>query len=270
MKRTSRTVRKKQMVVLTKRDIKILYTVGRFSLAATHHLANLYFNGVTNTANKRLRSLFNADFLNAHAVLGNNHDTLYTLTSKGRRILRKRLGIGNGLVSIPRTLDVADLEHRLAIIDVRVALVLASQSNSNLRLHRFLTGNEITAHTRSAGISVIPDAIILVERKNKKIAFALEMDMGTESLSIWRKKTQNYTEAFAMDLPLLCGQNWNVLVAAPSQTRLKSIAHTIQKFHSSNRFLFAEISKITPETFLGDSFFITPKGVPFLTGKDNE
>lgn len=260
MARTSRIKRKKQNIVLTERDYKILYTVGRFGLITTEHLAKLFFADFQNTANKRLRSLYNAGFLNRHVPFGNNHHLIYTLPSKGRKSLMSRFGEVKGLQLAPKTLDVADLEHRLAIIDVRVALILIGRKNSNFKLVRFLAGSEVIREMKTSGLSFIPDALILLDINDNKQVIALEMDLGTEPLSVWRQKADAYNLAFRMKTNLLEYDNWTVLVIALSKARLNSIQSNIH----SDRFLFVLKSEVSIESVL------SPNNPPFLTGKSYE
>ncbi|MBI5529775.1 MAG: replication-relaxation family protein [Deltaproteobacteria bacterium] len=252
--RTSRTGRQKQIAVIVERDFKILYTVGRFGLASTRHLSALYFRGINNTAHKRLRTLFNAGFLEAHVLLGSTSSTLYTLTLHGRKALAERYALEDELLPIPRTLDVADLKHRLAVLDVRVALVLATRMDPALRLVHFFTGGEVMHITQPAGFRVIPDALVLVEKDNQSALHLLEVDLGTEPLSVWEKKARGYAEALRFQTPLLDQSTWRILIVAPGTTRLTAIAKVFSMQIQVEHFRLLDLSTLTPETFLNQAW----------------
>lgn len=272
--RTPRTGRKRQNVTLVDRDFKILYTVGRFGLASTRHLTDLYFKGVANTAHKRLRALHNAGYLQAHVVLGSVSPTLYTLSSQGREVLVQRFAIGRELQPNPRTLDVADLKHRIAICDVRVALILATEQKSKLQLLHFHIGSEVIAHTKAVGLETIPDALILLKRNGQQFLYLLEVDLNTEPLSEWKSKVTRLSDALLYPPSILGQNNWYVLVAAPGKSRLQAIAKVCSKYPNSDHFLFTNLSELTPKTFLESTWQSTSVFIsnthPFLTENNND
>ena len=250
MERTPRTQRKQRNVILQKRDHQILFLVGRFGLATTVHLARLYFSDNSDTANKRLRSLFNAGYLCRHLPFGNNHQLIYTLTQKGKNLLASRFKDVTGLQRIPKTLDVADLEHRLVIVDIRVSLVLLSRQEKSFRLLRFLSGKELLSQVRNAEVGFVPDAIIITEYQGKQYLAALEVDQGTEPMSVWLEKSRMYGHAFVLDTPLMGIKNWQVLVVAPSTERLRSIKTKLDKLGQPDRLHYQNTSSLTLENIL--------------------
>jgi hypothetical protein len=253
--RSSRSERGEQTVVLTARDRKIVYTVARFTLASTRHLTALFFTK-KNTANKRLRALFNAGLLRAHLVLGSTSPTIYTLSPLGLKLLVGQMGVDRALIRVPRTLDVADLHHRVAIVDVRVAFVLATRETDDLRLVRFLVGGEVFGQMKNKGAQIVPDALILLSRAVRPEVYALEADLGTEPLSVWRRKVETYGRMMFTDVALLGERDWRVLVAAPGLGRLRSIAGVVIPNDRSDRFVFVDLGDICPRIVV-DQTWIT-------------
>jgi hypothetical protein len=271
--RASRTERGERNVVLTARDLKIIYTVGRFSLASTRHLTALFFQN-KNTANKRLRSLFSANFLRAHLLLGSTSPTIYTLAPAGLEALVKRMGVDRKLVRIPKTLDVADLQHRLVVVDTRVAIVLAARECPALRLVRFLTGAEVHGLLKDAGANVVPDALVLLERNAKPESLALEVDLGTEALGVWRHKAAGYARMMAAGFSLFGLSDWRVLVIAAKKTRLRSIASVLLEAGPADRFLLVDLAELTPRIFVKQAWspassLVDPNARPAARRKSN-
>jgi len=260
--RSSRDERHERVVVLTARDKKIIFTVGRFTLASTRHLTLLFFEK-KNTANKRLRALFNGGYLRAHLLLGSTSPTIYTLAPTGQRLLVGQLGVDRSLIRVPKTLDVADLHHRLAIVDVRVAFILATRERSDLRLVRFLTGSEVIAEMKDTGADLVPDALVLVERSSAREVYACEVDLATEPIAIWKKKIDIYSRLILADTSLLGDRAWRVLVAAPGPGRLRSIANAIGDSDRRDRFAFVDLDDLVPAT-IADGAWITASALATL------
>lgn len=272
--RTSRIVRRKQGIVLVERDLKILNTVARFGLTSSRHLTDLYFNGVANTAHKRLRALFNAGNLQTHLLLGSAAPTLYTLTPQGQKALKEHNPSMGELPPIPRSLDVADLKHRLAIIDFRVALILAIRQMPGVRLLHFLSGAEAIAQAKAAGLAMLPDAFVLLEKQGDQILFQLEMDLGTESLPVWAQKAKAYSEALLRKRLILGQSAWQAVIVAPGARRLQAIANAFATHGHCVSSLFIDLSTLTQKTFLEPRFGLAPisipKAPPLLTENGNE
>jgi len=182
-----RTVRGPQAspIELTERDHWLLDAAGRLRFLTTGQAIRLGFAQSRSAVNKRLRSLFDAGYLRTW-VRCLETENVYSLTPAGRSVLAKR-STGPQL-HIPRGLD-RDLEHTLAINDVRIALAttltrldadLAGwQSDWDLRPHR--SGR------------VVPDARFSVRwSSGTESLFSLEVDHNTKSTTALLRKLLAY------------------------------------------------------------------------------
>jgi hypothetical protein len=274
--RLSRTERRKRVAVLGERDYQVLYTIGRFGgLASSRHLAELYFGGVANTAHKRLRALFDAGYVQAHVVLGSKAPTLYTMTDRGRNALLHRFDVEGEIRPSPRVLDVADLQHRLAILDVRVAWILATRGRSTVKLSRFATGSDVPPLMQSAGVSsLVPDALVQVDVHGRQRVLALEVDLGTESLGVWDHKARRYADAVSRRVSMLSDVVWRLLIVAPGLARLTAIDERCAKVLPRDRFVLLALDGVTPRRLVdlattGEND-PSPNAAPFLAGKTND
>lgn len=266
--RISRTKRRIQNIVLTARDGKIIFTVGRFAVVSTRNLCDLFFIK-KNTANKRLRSLYNANFISAHLLLGSTAPTIYTLAPQGLKTLVDQMGIERKTIRVPKTLEVADLRHRLTTNDLRVAVILGARTDQTLRLVKFLSSWEVYGVVKLLNSNIIPDALIHLKRNGRSEVYALEVDLGTESLALWKQKVRGYDDLINRAVSFFDQSDWQVLIAAPSIRRIRSISKTLLTSDHANRFYLINLSELTTETFIqklwrSASFYFNPNTHPSL------
>ncbi|MFO0713959.1 MAG: replication-relaxation family protein [Sandaracinus sp.] len=115
----------RQRPKLVKRDIAILYAIGRCKVLRTRDIARLF--GSRATANDRLRKLFVAKLIDCH-VPNLAGDNLYTLTERGRQVVAEATdGDASPTDRAPRALP-QRLEHLAGINELRVLLTLATAS----------------------------------------------------------------------------------------------------------------------------------------------
>ncbi len=179
-------------VSVTERDQYLLQSIGKLRFVTTGQVLRLRFASSRSAANKRLRRLFDAGLLRVW-VRCLEEENLYALTLAGRAALIDGATAGDNAraLHVPRGLD-RDLDHTLAINDVRIALattlplldaeLLSWRSDWDLRGHG-------PAH-------LVPDARFGVRWSDgNETAFSLEVDRNTKSASALLRKLLVYRAA---------------------------------------------------------------------------
>lgn len=175
MQRMKRTTRRPGVrVQVTDRDDRLLRALARFQMARTSDLIRLVFPGVRrDTVNARLRRLYDAGLLEVR-MTDRAEDNVYSLGPEGRRLQ-------NVTGRIPQV-----GAHHLAIVHFWTELAVAAQKQ-NLRLVSFAPDWEL----RRTSSGVVPDAIVELGDDQ----FALEVDLGTESLVTLANKVKAYRDS---------------------------------------------------------------------------
>jgi hypothetical protein len=148
-------------------------------------------------------------------------------------------------VALPRTLRPGHLEHQLAVSEIYASLVEGRKATAEGRLTRFELG---TASTLPGGFGLIPDAYLELSAPEGVRASFLEVDLGTEALSIWRQKTEQYlalAHSGAFEARLGHPQ-FRVLVVTHSARRTESVRDAVRKL-TDKVFWFADLKTIQSE-----------------------
>lgn len=184
-------------VQLTPRDGALLRAVARFRAAPSRDLSRLFFSGVSRERGaQRLRRLFDAGFLDVRFDRL-SEPNVYSLGGAGRRWARAH---GLEVSPVPR----GDLSHHLALVSLWSDLAEKLGRGAPVRLISFQPDWELR-QSLGATLPVIPDALIElgVEGGSHRHHVALEVDLGTESESIWKDKLAGYAGLLADSLGLL-------------------------------------------------------------------
>jgi DNA-binding transcriptional ArsR family regulator len=181
-RRTERT--ELHTLQLTERDRWLLESIAKMRFLSTSQLVRLGFGASRSAVNKRLRRLFDAGLVRAW-VRCLESENVYSLTAAGRLTLPTDDG---SHVTVPRGLD-RDLDHTLAINDVRIALATTLPA-IHADLVSWLSDWDLRPR-RSARL--VPDANFTVRWSNgREIAFHLEVDRNTKSASALLRKLFGY------------------------------------------------------------------------------
>ncbi len=177
--------------------------------------------GSVSRANRRLAKLVRAGLLRRFFLgSGGGRRALYTLSEKGARAG----GVSFRGINRPQgAVLVADffVEHQLAVNAIYCAAKFRAIPMHGVVFHRWIAFREPVA----PAIRLIPDGYVeFISPKGIAAAF-LEVDLGNESLDIWREKTKKYLElAVSGTYRNIFGQErFRVLVAANSHRRMDSL-----------------------------------------------
>ncbi len=203
--------------------------------------------GSTTRANTRLLQLTRGGVLQRFFVgtLSSGRKAVYTLSPKGAEIIHAEFqGIRRGSGRL--ILGDRFVEHQSAVNGVYVALKYRSNPYPGLHLLRWLSFRR----ELSPAIKLKPDGYFEVQTADSARAMFLEIDLGTEALSVWQKKTTYYLQ-FAVSGEFhqrFRRSQFRVLVVACSGRRLANIRATVSK-STDKIFWFTTIDTINRDGF---------------------
>jgi len=181
----------------------------------------------TTRANTRLAALTNAGLLKRFFVgsIGAGRKAVYTLLPKGAELVSAKLG---GIQRASDRLVVGDrfVEHQTGINEVYLAIKYRPMP-CGVRLSRWLAFRQPI----SDAIKLTPDGYFELATVDTVRAMFLEVDLGTEALSVWQQKATYYLQLaisgeFARRFQQ---QQFRVLVVVNSARRLAGIRSTVAK-----------------------------------------
>jgi hypothetical protein len=208
---------------LQPRDLLILTMVALLRVADREQIRLACGFGSTTRVNARLILLVRAGLLRRYFLgRGAGRRALYAVSEKGAALVGKPL---RGPRRRQNETLVADfyVEHQLAVNEVHCAL--AFRELPGVRFRRWMDFDE----TIAPSLRLIPDGYVELETPSGIVAVFLEVDLGTESLGVWKEKVRQYIELAATgEFAKRFGQSrFRVLVLAHSLRRLRSIQRTV-------------------------------------------
>ena len=210
---------------LTPRDKLLLHLVARCLTVHTGHIER--FLGVSSAvARRRSRTLKNLGLLTCF-VPAPYLPNWFAITPKAKEQLVLTL-VGEPedyrvLRGLPRHLD-----HHAMLVDVFIGASLAAARSNRLHLAECLLEWEIRAALGSLGARSdiqVPDLTLVVENaQGQRLAFAIEVDLGTVSPNVMASRLLAYAQARLAGQPLRQVPDWGVLVVCPSVRRRNRLA----------------------------------------------
>lgn len=222
---TSGTGNKRTGMVLQPRDLLILTMIALLRVADREQIRLACGFGSTTRVNARLILLVRAGLLRRYFLgRGAGRRALYAVSEKGAALVGKPL---RGPRRRQNETLVADfwVEHQLAVNEVHCALAFRAIPVVGVRFRRWMDFDV----TITPSLRLIPDGYVELETPQGVVAAFLEVDLGTESLAIWKEKVRQYLElAVSGETAKRFGQaRFRVLVLAHSERRLRSIQKTV-------------------------------------------
>jgi len=212
-------------MMIQPRDLRTLREIGAMGVANREQIRLACGFGSITRVNARLLALTQAGLLRRYFLgEGAGRKTLYALSEKGARLIDVPL---RGPRRRQNETLVADyfVGHQLAVNEVYCTLKFRPIPVADVRFHRWLTFHE----TVLPSLRLIPDGYVELGTPSGILAAFLEVDLGHESMGIWKEKTRQYLQlAVSGDYVREFGQpRFRVLVLANSMRRLKSIRTTV-------------------------------------------
>jgi hypothetical protein len=211
----------------------------------------------TTRANTRLLGLTRAGFLRRFfvATTGPGQKAVYTLAPKGAETVSAKLGGIHRPVGRPVVGD-RFVEHQTGINEIYIALKYRANPNAGLRLQRWVNFRKPI----SDAIKLTPDAYFEIASNQATRAMFLEVDLGTEALSVWQQKTSYYLQlALTGEFAKRFRQpQFLVLVVANSERRAAHIRATVAK-STDKIFRFTTLDNINRDG-LWSPLWLKPAG----------
>jgi hypothetical protein len=181
--------------------------------------------GSTTRVNARLLALVRAGLLRRFFLgRGAGRKALYALSEKAAKLIDVPL---RGPRRKQDEMLVADyyVEHQLAINDLYCALKFRASPAEGVHFRRWVAFHETVTPT----LRLIPDGYVELATPAGTISAFLEVDLGHESLAVWKEKVRQYLQlAISGEYTRRFGQTqFRVLVLANSPRRLRSIRSTV-------------------------------------------
>ena len=246
----------KRPMILQKRDLEFFKVLGKYARLVDRRQAMKFagFNSQTR-ANARLLKLTSNGFLRRYflGTFKGGSKALYTLSEKGAHLA----DIENWpVIRNKEALLVGDpfVNHQLAINDVHIAARFSIPEGS--KFIRFVAFQK----PLTKSLALIPDGYFEIETATGSTPAFIEVDLGTESLKVWSKKTSLYLHlAISGTFEKIFGrEQFRVLVVVPSDRRLKTIQQTIAK-QTRKIFWLSTLEQINREGFWS-AIWLRPEG----------
>jgi hypothetical protein len=236
------TGNKRPVIVLQERDRRLLEELGTLRVIDREQAKVVAGFNSTRRANARLLALTQAGFLK-RISLGSSELTAYMLA--GTTISQT--------AAIPATLFT---KHQLAINSIYLMVGYPRAPLAGASLLRWLRFGD----TLSKTLPLIPDSYFEFNSAGNIRPMFLEVDLGTEALPIWQKKTRLYLHlALSGEFQKIFGQSqFRVLVILNTDVRMNHIRSTVAKI-TEKLFWFSTFEAIHREGLWAPIWF-RPQG----------
>jgi hypothetical protein len=207
--------------VLQERDRRLLRELAVMRVIDREQAKCVAGFGSTPRVNSRLLGLMRSGLLRRFflGTRGGGQKALYALSQAGARLIDTPF---RGPRKAHNEVLVADffVMHQLSINQVYCALKFRPIPVTDATCGTWLSFYEPLA----PGTQLIPDGYVEILTREKPLAAFLEVDLGNESLSVWKKKVGNYLRyAVSGTFEERFG---------PSQFRVLVVANTLRRMHS--------------------------------------
>lgn len=207
------------------RDLKVLYTVGRFGAVTVSSIAPLYF-GSAHTAGHAFTRLTRLGLLRSFPRKLPCLPAWYAMTKTGLAWVMKETGAPESEFSVPTRLDRTNLPMRSSLNALWVSLVLACRREPRVRLALVRPERELR-RLKEADVPVVPDMQVELHRTDGSLmrTYFVELDAGHERLRTWQEKARAYTSV--LHRPLYGAMRFRILAVVPSVRRARTIAGAV-------------------------------------------
>lgn len=250
---------------LQPRDIALLRDVAEYRFLNTEQLVSLH-EGSDRGIGNRLSLLFQHGYLDRPKVqkaanLATAH-VVYSLDRKGAEVLAKDAQEREGILRRVREVNHTSplIAHALMISQFRVCLMLTLKNHSDIKLIRWVQGNDLKVLLRRRGEnpSLVPDAFFILETSEYNYPCFLEADRGTMTQERFVSKLRMYWQHNREERfkPSLGITHFRVLTITPNDVRSDNLCRAAKdaddRKQGSGMYLFIS------ETAYGTA---TPDGI---------
>lgn len=233
-------------IVLQARDLHLLQELAVMRVLDREQAKVMAGFGSTSRANVRLLALTRAGMLRRFFLgSGGGRKALYVLSPKGAQAAQVPC---RGPRRPQDAVLVADyfVGHQLAVNAIYCALKYGAIPVPHVTFDRWASFHEPVV----PGIRLIPDGYVELMTPGGIIACFLEVDLGHESQTIWKRKVEHYVDlALSGKYQERFGyERFRVLVLANSERRLHSIRKTSSAI-TQKIFWFATLASVESNFF---------------------
>lgn len=233
-------------IILQERDLHLLRELSVMRVIDREQAKIVAWFGSTSRANVRLLALTRAGILRRFFLgSGGGRKALYVLSPKGAQAAQVP---HRGPRRSQDAVLVADyfVGHQLAVNATYCSLKYGITSVPQVTFHRWLSFAEPVVPI----IRLIPDGYVEFMTPTGITACFLEVDLGHESQTIWKRKAEHYLElALSGKYREHFGhERFRVLVLANTERRLHSIRKTVRDI-TQKIFWFATLASVQSDFF---------------------
>lgn len=243
-------------VILQDRDVQLFRALASMRVIDREQAMLTAGFGSVTRANARLIALVRAGLLRRFFIgaAAGNRKSLYSLSTKSAALIEAPI---RGPRRPSDSVLVADffVQHQLVINEIHCAMEYGTLpvGVSFERWQDFYA--PLTPNLR-----LIPDGYAELHTPDGIVASFLEVDLGSETMTIWKEKVQNYLRlAVSGECDRLTRQNrFRVLVVASTERRSQSIRKVVS-LSTEKIFWFATLDTIRTKGLFGP-VWLRPKG----------
>jgi DNA-binding Lrp family transcriptional regulator len=213
---------------------------------------------------RRLRKLEAAGLVLRHQ-LAVHEEAWFTITRAGAREVARAFGLDLDDLHVPRNLC-KNLGHHASGAWIHICAMVAATKSHHVDLVTWAYEREIRASVaaRHGGRvppgAVFPDCVAVFERFSERVAWAVEVDTGSEAMRTIRSKLMAYQSAAEAGAPLWGTDRWVVtfVVDAPRAVRRRNKIASCAYEECDEEFAY-----VTTREVVSDANILTP--TPWVT-----
>lgn len=239
--------KRKPGMIVQPRDFSLLHEAAFMRVSDAQQLARAAGFHSTTRINTRLLALYRAGLLRRFFIgSGGGRKALYAISQKGAQLSHEP---NRGPRRRTNETLVADqfVLHQLALNEIYCSLKFGKPPIPHVQFVQWLAFYAPLGE----GLSLIPDGYVEWKTLAGFDASFIEVDLGSEALSVWKEKAKHYIQfALSEGFKRQFGQpQFRVLVLANSERRMLSIRAALAK-ETQKIFWFATLGATE-----GDKFF---------------
>jgi hypothetical protein len=233
----------------------------------TQQLQALFFPSM-HQAYARLAALYHHGFLDRRFqgvyIDKMNTPIMYVLDKRGAELLQAEFGKDIDWQPSHKDVSTQFLEHTLAINEVKIAITLGCQSNSDFELLDWLSESDLKADYdrvtirlssgKNKAISLIPDSYFALSTPLGQSHCFLELDRGTMTVKRFKEKILAYQQYYKTGLyqERYQTRSLRILTVTTSEVRANNLKEAAEELNGKQRFWFTTLEQLQENSILFD------------------